>query len=216
MFFTYDAEATEYLKKRDRQLGDAMHRIGPIHREVDEDLFSGVIRLIVGQQISAAAQATVWKRIADKLGTVSAEAICLCPRDELQGCGITFKKTDYILEFAGKVQSGSFDLEALRDMPDQEVIRKLSSLSGIGVWTAEMLMIFCMHRPDIVSYGDLAIHRGMRMLYHHRRIDRSLFEKYARRYSPYGTVASLYLWAIAGGAVPEMRDYAPKKKPKQK
>ncbi|HOS18674.1 MAG TPA: DNA-3-methyladenine glycosylase 2 family protein, partial [Clostridia bacterium] len=104
------------------------------------------------------------------------------------------------------------DVEALRDMPDQEVIQRLSALSGIGVWTAEMLMIFCMQRPDIVSYGDLAIHRGMRMLYHHRGIDRNLFEKYARRYSPYGTVASLYLWAIAGGAIPEMCDYAPKKK----
>ncbi len=75
-----------------------------------------------------------------------------------------------------------------------------------------MIMIFCMQRPDIVSYGDLAIQRGVWMLYHHRRIDKKLFTKYARRYSPYGTVASLYLWAIAGGAIPEMRDYAPRKK----
>jgi len=212
LFFEYGAEAIEYLKKRDKRLGDAIDRIGPIHRKVDDDLFSGVVRHIVGQQISTAAQTTVWNRIIDKLGAVSAEAICLCPRDELQGCGITFKKADYILEFAVKVRSGSFDVEALRDMPDQEVIQRLSALSGIGVWTAEMLMIFCMQRPDIVSYGDLAIHRGMRMLYHHRGIDRNLFEKYARRYSPYGTVASLYLWAIAGGAIPEMCDYAPKKK----
>lgn len=68
-----------------------------------------------------------------------------------------------------------------------------------------------MERPNILSYGDLAIHRGLRMLYHHREIDRKLFEKYRRRYSPYCTVASLYLWAIAGGAIPEMRDYSPKK-----
>jgi DNA-3-methyladenine glycosylase II len=69
-----------------------------------------------------------------------------------------------------------------------------------------------MQRPDIVSFGDLAIHRGMRMLYHHKTIDREKFEKYKRRYSPYGTVASLYLWAIAGGAITGMRDYAPRKK----
>ena len=79
-------------------------------------------------------------------------------------------------------------------------------------WTAEMVMIFCMQRPDIVSYGDLAIHRGMRMLYRHRSIDRKKFTKYARRYSPHGTVASLYLWAIAGGAIPDLRDCAPPKK----
>ena len=79
-----------------------------------------------------------------------------------------------------------------------------------------MLMTFCMQRPDLVSFGDLAIQRGMRMLYHHRKIDKKLFDKYKRRYSPYGTVASLYLWAIAGGAIPEMKDYAPKNKKKGK
>jgi DNA-3-methyladenine glycosylase II len=67
-----------------------------------------------------------------------------------------------------------------------------------------------MQRPDILSFGDLAILRGMRMLYHHREITRQLFEKYRRRYSPYGSVASLYLWAIAGGAISEMKDYAPR------
>ena len=93
-------------------------------------------------------------------------------------------------------------------MTDAEVAARLSPIKGIGVWTAEMLMTFCLQRPDIVSYGDLAIRRGMRMLYHHRKIDRKLFDRYARRYSPYGTVASLYLWAIAGGAIPEMLDRA--------
>src|SRR5690606_38101510 len=170
-----------------------------------------VVRHITGQQISSAAQATVWKRVQDKLGEVNADTICFCPHEELQSCGMTFRKAQYIKEFAAKVQNGQFDIEALHDMPDEDVIRKLTSLNGVGVWTAEMIMIFFMRRPDIVSYGDLAIHRGMRMLYHHRRIDKKLFSKYARRYSPYGTVASLYLWAIAGGAIPEMRDYAPKK-----
>lgn len=69
-------------------------------------------------------------------------------------------------------------------------------------------MIFSMQRLDILSYCDLAIHRGLRMLYHHRKITPQLFNKYRRRYSPYGSVASLYLWAIAGGAVERMRDYA--------
>ena len=97
-------------------------------------------------------------------------------------------------------------------MPDEEVIRVLSSLKGIGVWTAEMILLFCLQRPDIFSYDDLAIQRGLRMVYHHRQVSRELFEKYRRRYSPYGSVASLYLWAVAGGAVPELRDYAPQGK----
>ncbi len=73
-----------------------------------------------------------------------------------------------------------------------------------------MILLFCMQRPNIFSYDDLAIQRGMRMVYHHRSIDRRLFEKYRRRFSPYCSTASLYLWAAVGGALPELRDYKPK------
>lgn len=84
-------------------------------------------------------------------------------------------------------------------------IRELSGLKGVGVWTAEMILLFCMQRPDVFSYDDLAIQRGLRMVYHHRKIDRKLFEKYRRRFSPYCSVASLYLWAAAGGVVPGLK-----------
>ena len=124
---------------------------------------------------------------------------------------MTFRKAEYITDFSQKIHDGTFDLQAVWQMPGDEAIRALSSLKGIGVWTAEMILLFCMQRPDVFSYDDLAIQRGLRMLYHHRKIDRKLFEKYRRRFSPYGSVASLYLWAISGGAIPGMRDYAPKK-----
>jgi DNA-3-methyladenine glycosylase II len=93
------------------------------------------------------------------------------------------------------------------------VINELTGLKGSGRWTAEMIMIFCLQRPDILSYDDLAIHRGLRMLYHHRDISKKLFEKYRRRYSPCCAVASLYLWSIAAGTPEGMKDYAPGKKP---
>jgi DNA-3-methyladenine glycosylase II len=211
-FFEYGEEEVEYLRRKDKRLGEAMEKIGHIYREVDNDIFSLIVHNIVGQQILSAALKTVCARTNERLGGVSAKTVCAISREELQGCGITFKKADYIKDFADRVNSGEFAPDALRNLDDAEVIRSLTALNGIGVWTAEMLMIFCLHRPDVLSYGDLAIHRGMRMLYHHRKIDRKLFEKYARRYSPYGTVASLYLWAIAGGRVPEMRDFAPKSK----
>lgn len=73
-----------------------------------------------------------------------------------------------------------------------------------------MLLLFCLERPDVLSFDDLAIQRGMRMVYHHRKVTREQFERYRRRYSPYGSVASLYLWAIAGGQFPGFeKDYAP-------
>ena len=148
----------------------------------------------------------------DALGTVNAETILTAGVPKLQGLGMTFRKAEYITDFAEKVHTGAFDLHAVEHMSDEDAIRELSSLKGIGVWTAEMILLFCMQRPDIFSYDDLAIQRGLRMVYHHRSIDRRLFEKYRRRFHPYCSVASLYLWAVAGGAIPEMKDYKPSNK----
>ena len=212
MYFEYGKKETEYLKARDKKLGEAIDKIGHIYRETDDELFLSIVKQIVGQQISAPAFKTVWKRVEDKLGEVSAENLCAISDEELQSCGLSYRKVNYIKDFAQKVHSGKFDVDSLQNMSDKEVVKILSSLKGIGVWTAEMLLLFCMQRPDIVSFGDLAIVRGMRMLYRHREIDRKKFERYRKRYSPYGSVASLYLWAISAGAIPQLTDPAPKKK----
>ena len=211
MYFAYGTKETDYLSRKDKRLAAAIAQIGPIEREVDTDLFAAVVHHIIGQQISMKAQATIWQRMRDALGTVDAEHLLAVGVPQLQQLGMTFRKAEYITDFSQKIHDGTFDLQAVWQMPDDEAIRALSSLKGIGVWTAEMILLFCMQRPDVFSYDDLAIQRGLRMLYHHRKIDRKLFEKYRRRFSPYGSVASLYLWAISGGAIPGMRDYAPKK-----
>ncbi len=212
MFFKYAEAELAWLRKKDKRLGEVIDRIGHVDRTVDPDLFSSVIHHIIGQQISMKAQATIWQRMQDALGAVSAETILAAGVPELQSLGMTFRKAEYIADFAEKVHTGAFDLDAVAHMGDADAIRALSSLKGIGVWTAEMILLFCLQRPDIFSYDDIAIQRGLRMVYHHRAIDRRLFEKYRRRYSPYGSVASLYLWAVSGGAIPELKDYKPKSK----
>lgn len=214
MYFQYGAAEIDYLSQKDKRLDEAIQKIGPIQREVDSDLFSAVVHHIIGQQISTKAQATIWQRMQEALGTVDAEHILAAGVPQLQKLGMTFRKAEYITDFAQKVQNGAFDLAHIGQKPDDEVIQELRQLKGIGVWTAEMILLFCLQRPNVFSFDDLAIQRGLRMLYHHRRIDRKLFEKYRRRFSPCCSVASLYLWAIAGGALPEMRDYAPKKSAK--
>lgn len=211
-YFEYNDEAIDYLKSKDAKLAAVIEQIGHVNRVVDADLFSSVVHHIVGQQISSKAQATVWARMQEALGVIDAPHILAASTEELQSCGITFRKVEYIKDFAAKVQSGEFDLEAIWNKSDEEAIAELSSLKGIGIWTAEMILLFCMQRPNILSYDDLAIQRGLRMVYHHRAITRPMFEKYRRRYSPYCSVVSLYLWAVAGGAIPDMRDWAPKKK----
>ena len=121
--------------------------------------------------------------------------------NKLQSFGMTFRKAEYITDFALKIKSGEFDLNGIWHKPDKDAIDELVTLKGIGVWTAEMILLFCMQRQNVFSFDDLAIQRGLRMVYHHRKIDRKLFEKYRRRFSPYCSIASLYLWAVAGGKI---------------
>lgn len=210
MHFEYGEKEISYLKSKDAKLAEVIDTLGFVEREIDTDLFSAVVHHIIGQQISTKAQATIWQRMQDALGQVNAETILSAGVSNLQALGISFRKAEYITDFARKVHTGEFDIEAVSQMSDTDAISALSSLKGIGVWTAEMILLFCMQRPDIFSYDDLAIQRGLRMIYHHRRIDRKLFEKYRRRFSPYCSVASLYLWVVSGGAIPGMRDYASK------
>lgn len=212
MYFAYGEEEIDYLKKKDKRMAEVIDRIGHVERKVDTDLFSAVVHHIIGQQISTKAQETIWQRMLSALGEVNAETVLAAGVSKLQSLGMTFRKAEYITDFAEKVHTGAFDLAAVERMSDADAIEALRALKGIGVWTAEMILLFCMQRPDIFSYDDLAIQRGLRMVYHHREIDRALFEKYRRRFSPYCSVASLYLWAVSGGAIPEMKDYKPKSK----
>ncbi len=210
MVFLYGEREMEYLRRRDRRLGEVIERVGHIERAVDADLFSAVAHHIIGQQISMRAQATIWGRLQAALGTVDAETVATVDAEALRGMGMSLRKAGYILEFARRVQSGAFDPEAVRRMDDKQAIEALTALPGVGVWTAEMILLFCLQRMDVFSYGDLGIRRGLRMLYRHRVIDRERFERYRRRFSPYGSVASLYLWAVSGGAIEGLTDPAAK------
>ena len=211
-FFHYDQAAVDHLARKDKKLAAAMQAIGPVRREVMPDLFQALMHAITGQQISMAAQRTVWGRLCGLLGEVTPQALLAQPQTALQALGLSARKVDYMRGIARQVVDGELDLPGMTALEDAEVCRRLAALRGIGVWTAEMILLFCLQRPNVFSYDDLAIQRGLRMVYHHRKIDRKLFEKYRRRFSPYCSVASLYLWAAAGGAVPGLKDYAPKKK----
>ena len=195
--FQYGQKEIDYLKERDKVLGRAIGEVGIIRRPVIPDLFTALIRNIVGQQISSKAANTVWNRVLNRYSPITPETIMAITTEEIQKCGMSNRKANYIKGIAEAVVQGKLNLSELEHLPDDEVIKRLSSLPGIGVWTAEMLMIFSMQRPDVVSWGDLAIRRGMMTLYGLKDLTREQFHEYRKRYSPYGSVASLYLWVIS-------------------
>ena len=209
-YFAYGSAETDYLARKDKRLASVIERVGPIRREVRPDLFDALMHAIVGQQIATKAQQTVWGRLVQALGQVTPATVDAADADSLQRLGLSYRKVGYMKGAARRVLQGELDVEALRHMDDASVSAALCQLDGVGVWTAEMLMLFSLQRPDVLSFGDLAIIRGLRMIYRHKVVSRERFEAYRRRFSPYGSVASLYLWAVAGGALSDLHDPAAK------
>lgn len=195
--FEYGHKEIEHLKRRDKKLGEAMEHIGMIRRECSPDPFCAMVSSIVSQQVSKKAAATVWDRLVDCVGPITPENIVMAGPVEIQRCGMSMRKAGYVQEIAKAALSDVVNFETLHQLSDAEIIEKLSSLPGVGIWTAEMLLIFSLGRPDVVSYGDLAIRRGMMNLYGLTALPREVFDRYRKRYSPYGSVASLYLWELS-------------------
>lgn len=196
-FFEFTQDEIDYLTEADPQLGAAMARLGKIERVIIPDLFAALIHAIVGQLISAKAAETVWDRLQSRFGEISAYNLSQQTPDDIQACGLTMRKANYIHAISSTIAEGDFLLEEVRDLPDREVIQKLTKLQGVGQWTAEMLLINCLERKDVVSWGDIAIRRGMMKLYGLDTITKQLFEMYRQRYSPLGSIASIYLWHIS-------------------
>ncbi|MBQ4203631.1 MAG: methylated-DNA--[Thermoguttaceae bacterium] len=166
------------------------------------------VQNIVAQQISSKAFETVWARFLETFGVPTPERVVGAKLEEINALGVSLRKAEYIKDFAQKIVDGSFDLDAIKEMSDEDAVAALTSLKGVGVWSAEMLLLFSLQRPDALSFGDFGIRRGMRMVYRKREIDKKFFETVRRRISPFGSVASLYFWAVAGGAIPALSDPA--------
>ncbi len=195
--FEYGVKETEYLIKADPLLGDEIVRLGKIERIIIPELFPALVYAIIGQQISSKASKTIWERVQERFLEISPANLTKIPIEDIRLCGIPQSKAGYIKEIARKITKGEFDLNVLYKLSDKEVIKSLSSLSGIGMWTAETLLLNSMERPNIISYGDISIRRGLMKLYSLTELKKEQFTVYKNRYSPYASVASLYIWKLA-------------------
>lgn len=200
MIFCYGKAETDYLAARDPVLGAAIGRIGHIDREVFPDLFEALINSIAGQQISGKALATVWKRLCAAVGAITPENLLTAGEERLCACGFSGRKVHYMLSAARAVVDGTLAIHSLVEKDDEEVIRALTALPGVGRWTAEMLLTFSLQRPDVLAYDDLGIRKGMCRLYGLDSVSKAQLAEYRARYAPHATVAALYLWHIAAEA----------------
>lgn len=196
-YFSYGEKELSYLRQKDKRLAALIRHIDKPSYEVIPDLYAALAYNIIGQQISMSAMQTVWQRMLSRYGSsITPDKIICSTAEEIQALGMSHKKAAAIRQIAEKIHSGEFAIENIRDMTDEDVREYLTSLNGVGPWTAEMVMIFSLERKNILSWGDLGIRQGICTLYGLKQLTREQFERYRKRYSPYGTIAGFYLWNI--------------------
>jgi DNA-3-methyladenine glycosylase II len=185
-----------HLKKADPVLATIIERVGPYKISYDEPAFHSLAEAIVYQQLHGKAAATIFKRLTDLAGEpLTPEGILRLSEEQLRGVGLSKQKLSYLRDLAEKTQAGALDFTRLPQLSDAEVIKALTQVRGVGVWTAHMFLMFSLRRPDVLPTGDLGIQMAIQKHYRKRKLPKPMqMEKIAKAWSPYRTVACWYLW----------------------
>lgn len=190
----YWEDAKKYLISKDKKLGKLIVKY-PDYLKSRKDPFFSLCKSIVGQQISVQAANAVWKKLEAKAKKMKPENILKLTTRQLASCGLSRQKIDYLKILARKFHTGEIDIKKLKKMNDDEAIKYLSQVKGIGKWTAEMFLFFNQLRPNIFPIQDIGLLRAISVNYKTSYPPTSKeLEKYQKKWSPYCTVATWYLW----------------------
>jgi DNA-3-methyladenine glycosylase II len=203
------AKARRLLARRDPVLAGLMRRQGDcgLAEAQHTEPFRALVHAIIAQQLSSKAAATIERRVHALLGkrTPSPAAFAPIADTDLRAAGMSSQKIRYLRGLCARVENGGLDLEALHGLPDEDVIAALTQVKGIGRWTAEMFLMFRLHRPDVLPVGDLGIVRAVQRAYGLRKAptpERLL--RLGEPWRPYRSVACWYLWAsLENAPLPE-------------
>lgn len=190
-------DASKKLVKMDPVLAGIIPQFDLQAYTPGESYFVDLVESIISQQLSIRAADTIWKRVQDLFPDkrVTPEGILSLTDKTLRGAGLSFAKIKYIKDLATKTLESGILFEQFEIMTDEEIITELVKVKGIGRWTAEMFLMFAMGRPDIFSYGDLGIRKGIQKLYKMKKepTEKQAL-KIAEKWRPYRTIACRYIW----------------------
>jgi DNA-3-methyladenine glycosylase II len=192
--------ARRTLMRRDRILADVIKRVGPcgLAARQRKDHLTALVGAIVSQQLSTKAAATIFGRFAALFPgseIPGAVAIAAITDEQLRAVGFSGQKCGYLRDLCARITDGRLRLDELDLLPDEQVIEKLIEVKGFGRWTAEMFLMFRLHRPDVLPVDDLGIVKAVQKVYGLRkRPDAQRILKIGEAWRPYRSVASWYLW----------------------
>ena len=191
----YWDKACADLVKRDRILKKLIPKFGPVHLLSRDDPFVTLARSVVGQQISTAAAQALWQRVEAACPKLVPQQFIKLGHEKLAACGLSKRKTEYILDLAQHFVSGALHVGKWTSMDDEDVIAELTSIRGIGRWTAEMFLIFNLARPNVLPLDDLGLIRAISVNYFSGEpVTRSEAREVAANWEPWRTVATWYMW----------------------
>jgi DNA-3-methyladenine glycosylase II len=196
-------KAIAHLKKSDPKMAEVIGRVGPYRIEYRAPDFATMARSIVFQQLNGRAAASIYARFeAGCGGCVAPETILRLRTARLRALGLSPQKTDYVRDLARRTQAGEIDFAALSALEDDEIIRRLTAVKGVGVWTVHMFLIFALRRPDVLPVGDYGVRAAMKRLYGLADLPKPAeMERLAAPWRPWRSVASWYLWRSLDGPV---------------
>ena len=189
-------KAVVHLKKCDPVLRAIIERVGPCRMEFGPAEFCSLAEAIVYQQLNGKAAVTIFRRFAALAGEpIAPEGILKLSDEQLRGVGLSKQKSAYLKDLATKTAAGLLDFSKLADLSDEEVIKHLTQVKGIGVWTAHMFLIFSLRRPNVLPTGDYGVQMAVKKHYKRKKLPKPLdMEKIARAWEPYRSVACWYMW----------------------
>jgi DNA-3-methyladenine glycosylase II len=183
------------LVKRDRILKKLIPKFGPVHLLSRDDPFVTLARSVVGQQVSTAAAQALWARVEEACPRLVPQQFLKLGHEKLAACGLSKRKTEYILDLAQHFVSGALHVGKWTSMDDEAVIAELTQIRGIGRWTAEMFLIFNLARPNVLPLDDLGLIRAISVNYFSGEpVTRSEAREVAANWEPWRTVATWYMW----------------------
>jgi DNA-3-methyladenine glycosylase II len=189
-------KAVNHLKKCDPVLRAIIERVGPCRMEYNVPEFASLAEAIVYQQLNGKAAVTIFKRFSDLAGDpLTPEGVLKLSAEQLRSVGLSKQKSSYLKDLAAKTAAGLLNFATLHGLSDEEVIKHLTQVKGIGVWTAHMFLIFSLRRPNVLPTGDYGVQVAVKKHYRKRKLPKPRdMEKIARAWEPYRSVACWYMW----------------------
>lgn len=190
-----DSKEAKYLIEKDPVLLHLFSKREEIIVTIDDDYFVSLVATIVSQQLSGKAARSIFTRLSNLFDNqITADKLILTSDEDLRGVGLSFQKIKYVKSLAECYLTDIIDLNHLNEMSDDQIIEMLTKIKGIGVWSAQMFLLFSLGREDVFSVLDLGLRNAVKIIYNNQELTNTEIEEISKKWSPYRSIVSHYLW----------------------